>query len=86
MMVRNLEDPFSRKIILTWTAGFNATRFGWGCKYHLDAGSSVRAKINNASQLNLGYQQKLRERNLCAPHDKPQFVESVYVFFNIIFK
>ena len=46
---------------LAWTAGSNATRFGWGCKYHLDAGSSVRAKINNASQLNLGYQQKLRE-------------------------
>jgi len=46
---------------LAWTAGSNATRFGLGCKYQLDSESSVRAKINNASQLGLGYQQKLRE-------------------------
>jgi len=46
---------------LAWTAGSNATRFGMGCKYQLDCDSSVRVKINNASQLGLGYQQKLRD-------------------------
>jgi len=46
---------------LAWTAGSNATRFGLGCKYQLDSDSCVRAKINNASQLGLGYQQKLRD-------------------------
>ncbi|XP_059353457.1 voltage-dependent anion-selective channel-like [Daphnia carinata] len=46
---------------LAWTAGSNATRFGIGCKYQLDNDSAVRAKINNASQLGLGYQQKLRQ-------------------------
>lgn len=46
---------------LAWTAGSNATRFGLGCKYQLDDDSAVRAKINNASQLGLGYQQKLRK-------------------------
>ena len=43
------------------TAGPNATRFGFGCKYQLDDDSAVRAKINNASQLGLSYQQKLRQ-------------------------
>jgi voltage-dependent anion channel protein 2 len=46
---------------LNWTAGSNATRLGLGCKYQLDSDSAVRAKINNASQLGLGYQQKLRK-------------------------
>ena len=46
---------------LAWTAGSNATRFGLGCKYQLDDDSAVRAKINNSSQLGLGYQQKLRQ-------------------------
>ncbi len=46
---------------LAWTAGSNATRFGLGCKYQLDDDSAVRAKINNSSQLGLGYQQKLRK-------------------------
>merc|ERR1712071_96458 len=45
---------------VAWTAGSNATRFGLGCKYQLDSDASVRAKINNASQLGLGYEQKLK--------------------------
>lgn len=46
---------------LTWVSASNETRFGIGCKYALDNTSSVRAKVNNASQIGLGYQQKLRE-------------------------
>jgi len=44
-----------------WTASSNTTTFGIGAKYNLDKNGSVRAKINNSSQIGLGYQQKLRE-------------------------
>lgn len=45
---------------LAWKMGSNDTRFGIACKYQLDSEASVRAKINNNSQIGLGYQQKLR--------------------------
>jgi len=45
---------------LGWTASKNETSFGIGCKYALDSNSSLRAKVNNSSQIGLGYQQKLR--------------------------
>jgi len=46
---------------LGWTAAKNETSFGIGCKYALEKDAWVRAKINNSSQVGLGYQQKLRE-------------------------
>jgi len=46
---------------LSWTASNNATRFGLSGKYILDNDASVSAKINNSSQLGLGYSQKLRD-------------------------
>lgn len=46
---------------LGWTASKNETSFGIGCKYALDKDATVRAKINNSSQVGLGYQQKLRD-------------------------
>ncbi|KAK9887846.1 hypothetical protein WA026_000154 [Henosepilachna vigintioctopunctata] len=46
---------------LAWSAGSNNTKFGIGAKYDLDLDASLRAKINNQSQIGLGYQQKLRE-------------------------
>lgn len=51
-------------IQLNWSAGANNTRFGIGCKYNLDNDACVRAKVNNVSQIGLGYQQKLREGNI----------------------
>ena len=48
-------------INLGWTASKNETSFGIGCKYALDKSASVRAKVNNSSQIGLGYQQKLRD-------------------------
>lgn len=48
-------------IMLGWSAGSNNTRFSIGCKYDLDRDASIRAKVNNNSQITLGYQQKLRE-------------------------
>jgi len=46
---------------LGWTASKNETSFGIGCKYALDKNASIRAKVNNSSQIGLGYQQKLRD-------------------------
>jgi len=46
---------------LGWTASKNETSFGIGCKYALDKDATIRAKINNSSQVGLGYQQKLRD-------------------------
>jgi len=48
-------------INLGWTATSNETSFGIGCKYALDKNASLRAKVNNSSQVGLGYQQKLRD-------------------------
>jgi len=46
---------------LGWAASKNETSFGIGCKYALDKHASIRAKVNNSSQIGLGYQQKLRQ-------------------------
>ncbi|XP_017774636.1 PREDICTED: voltage-dependent anion-selective channel-like [Nicrophorus vespilloides] len=48
-------------IQLAWSTSGNNTRFGIGAKYDLDRDASIRAKINNTSQLGLGYQQRLRD-------------------------
>lgn len=48
-------------INLAWSSGSNNTRFGIGAKYDLDHDASIRAKVNNASQIGLGYQQRLRD-------------------------
>lgn len=45
---------------LSWTAGNSATRFGIGARYAPDADTTFRAKVNNASQVGLSYQQKIR--------------------------
>ncbi|XP_050394654.1 voltage-dependent anion-selective channel protein 2 [Patella vulgata] len=46
---------------LSWTSGTNATRFALGAKYTLDRDASVHAKVNNSSQIGLGYSQKVRD-------------------------
>lgn len=46
---------------MSWASGSNATKFGIAAKYDLDQDASVRAKVNNVSQIGLGYQQKLRD-------------------------
>uniref|UniRef100_A0A2P2HVR3 Voltage-dependent anion-selective channel protein 2-like n=2 Tax=Hirondellea gigas TaxID=1518452 RepID=A0A2P2HVR3_9CRUS len=46
---------------LGWSANSNTTRFSIGCKYALDRDACVRAKVNNKSEVGLGYQQRLRE-------------------------
>ncbi|XP_076451765.1 non-selective voltage-gated ion channel VDAC2-like [Babylonia areolata] len=46
---------------LSWTSGTNATLFALGAKYTLDENSNVSCKVNNSSQIGLGYSQKLRD-------------------------
>jgi len=48
-------------ITLGWSSSNSATSFGIGGKYVLEDGASIRAKINNKSEIGLGYQQKLRD-------------------------
>lgn len=46
---------------MAWSSGSSNTRFGIGAKYDLDRDASIRAKVNNTSQIGLGYQQRLRD-------------------------
>ncbi|ESO84791.1 hypothetical protein LOTGIDRAFT_168464 [Lottia gigantea] len=46
---------------LAWTSGTNATKFGLGAKYTLDRNSSINAKVNNSSQVGLGFTHKLKD-------------------------
>jgi len=57
---QRVNDKLETGINLTWTASNNATRFGLGCVYKLDSSSSLRAKVNNTSQIGLGFTHKLR--------------------------
>jgi len=48
-------------IEINWTSGSNETRFGFGAKYCPDKDSTIRAKLNNGSQLGLSYQHRVRD-------------------------
>ena len=54
-------DKLDCGVQLAWTSGENNTTFGIAAKYLLDNEAAVRAKVNNESQVGLGYQQKLRD-------------------------
>lgn len=47
-------------VSLSWSAENNATRFALASKYALDKDSTFQAKVNNLSQIGLGYTQQLR--------------------------
>lgn len=57
-------DRLETGVQLSWASGTNATKFGIAAKYDLDKDACVRAKVNNTSQIGLGYQQKLRDGKL----------------------
>jgi len=46
---------------LSWASGGNNTKLGIGAKYMLEDDVFLRAKVNNDSQVGIGYQQKLRD-------------------------
>jgi len=48
-------------VTLGWSSASTNTSFGIGAKYLLEDGAAVKAKINNKSEIGLGYQQRLRD-------------------------
>jgi len=60
-MYQKVNQNIETGVNLGWTSSSNTTTFGIAVKYVLDKHGSVRAKINNSSQIGLGYQQKLRD-------------------------
>lgn len=55
------QENLDTAIQLSWSAGSSEARFGIGCAYKIDDGCTVRAKVNNQSQVGLGYAQKVRD-------------------------
>ena len=60
-MYQKVNPQLETAVNLGWTASKNETTFGIGAKYALDKDAWVRAKVNNSSQVGLGYQQRLRD-------------------------
>ncbi len=58
---QQVNDDLETAVQLSWTAGSNATRFGLSTKYTPDKDTTIRAKINNSSQIGLSYQQVIRD-------------------------
>ncbi|XP_014677311.1 PREDICTED: voltage-dependent anion-selective channel protein 2-like [Priapulus caudatus] len=58
---QKVNDDLETAVQLSWTAGSNATRFGLAGKYTFDNDASVSAKVNNSSQLGVGYSQQIRK-------------------------
>jgi len=56
-----LKNSSSLETGVTLSSSSAASSFGVGCKYNLGPDASVRAKVDNASQVGLSYQQKLRD-------------------------
>jgi voltage-dependent anion channel protein 2 len=58
---QRVNDELETAVQLSWTAGSNATRFGLAAKYTPEKDTVIRAKVNNASQIGLSYQQKVKD-------------------------
>lgn len=53
---RNLDTG----VLISWTTGTQDTRYAIAAKYRVDKDTTLRGKLNNASQIALSYQQKIR--------------------------
>lgn len=60
-MYQKVNDKLESGMTLTWIAGTNETKFGLGCVYKLDDDTSIRAKVNNSSQIGLSFTHRLRK-------------------------
>merc|ERR1712025_1486637 len=58
---QKLSPNLETGVTLGWSSANTNTKFGIGAKYVLADGAVVRAKVNNSSEVGLGYQQKLRD-------------------------
>ena len=57
---QKVNEKIEMSINLVWTASSNNTHFGIAAKYKLDCRTSLPAKVNNTSLIELGYTQTLR--------------------------
>lgn len=57
---QRVNDSMETAINVGWASNTNTTRFALGAKYVLDSDASINAKINNNSQVGLGYTQAIR--------------------------
>lgn len=69
---------------LAWSSENNDTKFGLGCKYALDRDTSVRAKVNNSSQIGLGFSQKLRDGEYFA-FDVLEYCRNKFLSSKVVF-
>jgi len=58
---QKLKPNLETGITLGWNNGSNTSKVNVGCVYKLDCCSSVRAKVNNNSQIGLGFTHRLRD-------------------------
>merc|ERR1712080_372733 len=58
---QKVKDDLETGVTLNWVAGSNATKFGIAAKYCPDKDMTLRAKVNNASQIGMSMQQKVRD-------------------------
>jgi len=61
-LYQRVSNRLEAGIQLQWTAGGESvTQFGIGARYLLDPCTAIRAKVNNQSQVGLGFEQKIRD-------------------------
>lgn len=58
---RRVANNVEAAVDLGWTTGTNVTNFAMGSKYCIDADSTIRAKVNNKSEVALSLQQRIRK-------------------------
>ena len=58
---QRVNDKVELGVSLSWSAENNATRFALASKYAVDKSSTFQAKVNNLSQIGLGYTQELKD-------------------------
>jgi len=58
---QRVSDKLELGCSLSWSAENNATRFALASKYVVDKNSTFQAKVNNLSQVGLGYTQQLSD-------------------------
>lgn len=60
-LYQKVNDKLELGVSLSWSSENNVTRFALASKYALDRDSAFQAKVNNLSQVGLGYTQNLRD-------------------------
>lgn len=58
---QRLNPKLETSLTAGWNHGSNSSKFNVGCLYKLDCCTSVRAKVNNNSQIGLSLTHRLRE-------------------------